>query len=58
MTASELGLQLGVAPKTVRRHGVKGPLRRELIHSGGRTLTVYRQDCWGSPDPDLMTGAS
>ena len=58
MTARALARRLGVAPKTVRRHGAEGRLLRELIHSGGRTFAMYKQDRGGSPDPDPMTGAS
>lgn len=58
MTAKELACQLRLAPKTVRRHAAEGRLLREIIHSGGRTFTMYKQRGGRGPDPALMAGAS
>ena len=58
MTAKELACQLRLAPKTVRRHAAEGRLLREVIHSGGRTFTMYKQRGGSGPDPGLMAGAS
>lgn len=58
MTAKELGRQLCLAPKTVRRHAAEGRLLREMIHSGGRAFTMYKQDYGSGADPDLVEGAS
>lgn len=58
MTAKELACQLRLAPKTVRRQAAEGRLLREIIHSGGRTFTMYKKRSGRGPDPDLMAGAS
>ena len=58
MTAKELGRQLCLAPKTVRRHAAEGRLLREMIHSRGRAFTMYKQDYGCGADADLVEGAS
>ena len=58
MTAKELACQLRLAPKTVRRHAADGRVLREIIHSGDRTFTMYKQRGGSGPDPDLTAGTS
>ena len=58
MTAKDLGQQLAITPKTVRRHAAEGRLLREVILSGGRTFTMYKQDSGPDPDPQASTSES
>lgn len=58
MTAKGLGRQLCLAPGTVRRHTTEGRLHPKMFRSGGRTLTMYKQNDGSGAGPDLVGSAS